>query len=264
MEGIFNRMEYKYKLDRTMMEHISTALRPHMVADAYSQGDDGFYVVNNLYLDTEDFWFIRNSLDRPPYKEKMRLRCYGDIVAGTQSPVYFEIKKKFMKSGNKRRIVLPTDLIDAWITKGEIPDAPTVNQQIVREIDVILQAYRPVPRLAVFYDRRAFFSKELGSTLRVTFDYHIRYRMTDVDFVHGHGGRLVYPQDDYIMEVKFKGGAMPQWFANLLAEHDLAREPFSKVGKAWRQESWLLRHAEAEAPYGEYDSPCAIPLLAAN
>jgi len=253
MDGIFNRLEYKYKMDRATMKSVTAALASRVTADPYSQGENGFYVVNNIYLDTQDDWFIRNSLDKPRYKEKMRVRYYGDVLAGTNSPTFIEIKKNFMKNGNKRRVTLPAGDIWSWVHEHKFPDAPNVNQQILREMDIILKQYGPVYKTALFYDRRAFFSKEYGKSLRITYDYNIRYRNDNVNFHSGSAGQLIYPKDHYILEVKFVGMPMPMWFSRMLAEHGLVRQPFSKIGISWRHEQHSKRDPDWISPYGWYD-----------
>ena len=49
----------------------------------------GRTVIRNLYLDTESYRLIRRSIEKPVYKEKMRIRCYGP--AHPDSPVFVEL-----------------------------------------------------------------------------------------------------------------------------------------------------------------------------
>ena len=65
----------------------------------------GRTVIRNLYLDTESYRLIRRSIEKPVYKEKMRIRCYGP--AHPDSPVFVELKKKYKKVVYKRRLSLP-------------------------------------------------------------------------------------------------------------------------------------------------------------
>ena len=50
--------------------------------------------ISNLYYDTPDFRMVRRSLEKPMYKEKLRLRSYG--TPENTSTVFPEIKKKAM------------------------------------------------------------------------------------------------------------------------------------------------------------------------
>lgn len=49
---------------------------------------------------------IRRSIEKPVYKEKLRIRGYGDI--NPDSPVFVELKKKYKKVVYKRRLILPS------------------------------------------------------------------------------------------------------------------------------------------------------------
>ena len=79
----------KYLLTQAQREAVLRALEPHMALDPY-----GRTVIRNLYLDTESYRLIRRSIEKPVYKEKMRIRCYGP--AHPDSPVFVELKKKYI------------------------------------------------------------------------------------------------------------------------------------------------------------------------
>lgn len=71
-QTVFQRREIKYLLNTeqyaTLMGQLETYMKPDRFAEAR---------VNSLYYDTEDYRLIRASLDKPVYKEKLRLRTYG-------------------------------------------------------------------------------------------------------------------------------------------------------------------------------------------
>lgn len=77
---IFQRYEFKYLMDTRQLQAVLNAMAPHMVPDEYSHSS-----IRNLYLDTPNFRLIRNSLEKPVYKEKIRVRSYGR--AGMDAPV---------------------------------------------------------------------------------------------------------------------------------------------------------------------------------
>lgn len=70
-----------------------------MLPDEYGES-----LICNLYYDTPDYRLIRRSLDKPLYKEKLRLRCYGQ--PRTDSTAFIEVKKKFNGILYKRRMDL--------------------------------------------------------------------------------------------------------------------------------------------------------------
>ena len=83
---IFQRYEFKYLLNLRQLQAVQKAIEPYMMPDQYSHSS-----IRNLYLDTPDFRLIRRSLERPVYKEKLRIRSYGR--AGEQARVFVELKK---------------------------------------------------------------------------------------------------------------------------------------------------------------------------
>ena len=94
---IFKRYEKKYLLTKEQYADIMRALKPYMQIDEY-----GLTTITNVYYDTDDYWLIRNSLEKPPYKEKLRVRSYQ--VPDADSTVFVEIKKKWDGIVYKRRV----------------------------------------------------------------------------------------------------------------------------------------------------------------
>jgi SPX domain protein involved in polyphosphate accumulation len=230
MSQVFNRYEKKYLLDEDTYHRVQERLAGHMVADKFGDGD-GSYVIHNLYLDTDDDWFIRDSLQHPRYKEKLRLRCYGEL--DNRSPIYFEIKKKVNRRVNKRRVILTMPEIMTFIETHQPPADSDQNEQVLKEIAYILDGKSPYPKVMLSYDRKAYFVPQ-DNDLRVTFDTNIRARRTELDFDHESYGRLVLPPKKYIMEVKF-GYAYPLWLARVFSELGLSRINYSKYGNEYRQ-----------------------------
>ncbi len=100
---VFNRYEYKYLINKETFEKVTKVIEKHMEKDLYNK--DGLpYTISNIYFDTPDDYLIRTSLSKPQYKEKLRLRSYGD--ADINSEVFLEIKKKFNGIVSKRRTAL--------------------------------------------------------------------------------------------------------------------------------------------------------------
>ena len=87
MEESFARVETKYLLSPAQAETLERGL----MQQGFSRSDFGSPRIQSLYYDTEDFALIRASLERPAYKEKLRLRAYGE--PGTLSASFLEIKK---------------------------------------------------------------------------------------------------------------------------------------------------------------------------
>ena len=94
-QSVFQRYEIKYILTRPQKERIVATMAPYMALDSY-----GRTTIRNVYFDTPDYRLIRRSIEKPVYKEKLRLRSYQQVRPG--DPVFVELKKKYKKVVYKR------------------------------------------------------------------------------------------------------------------------------------------------------------------
>ena len=237
-QSVFNRYEKKYLLPMDLYMILRKLLKPYMAEDQY-----GLHTICNLYFDTPNYDLIRRSIEKPKYKEKLRIRSYG--VPKADSRVYLEIKKKYQRVVNKRRISLP--LIEAYdfIENGKRPktlffdkdtDPATAAfeaEQIVKEIEFFIQRYDLTRGTFLAYDRIALFGKQ--EDFRVTFDRNIRSRTQNANLVYGDKGTHLLPKDYCLMETKVSG-ATPKWFSELLSELSLYPTSFSKYGNVFKQD----------------------------
>jgi SPX domain protein involved in polyphosphate accumulation len=227
---VFNRYEQKYMINEKNYLMLQNALPDYMELDAYNRLHET-YSITNIYYDTNDSQLIRNSLAKPVYKEKLRLRAYGTPQA--DSKVYLEIKKKFRGLVNKRRSSLQLDAAGKFIETGELPEfEPYMNKQVLHEIEYILKLYKLSPALFLSYDRRAYFVKGQND-LRASFDTNILSRQTDLKLESGIYGEPLLEKDQWIMEIK-SASSMPIWLAQLLSEHKIYPISFSKYGTAYK------------------------------
>lgn len=220
---VFKRVEKKYLLTARQKEAFYRAIEDMVIPDKYYQ-----YTISNIYYDTENFDLIRRSIDKPIYKEKLRLRSYG--VPKADDKAFIEIKKKFDGTVYKRRAVMTLAEAENYLDFGIQP--PDQNQ-ILKEIDYFLNLYNPEAKLYLAYDRAAFSGKD-DSTLRITFDTNIRSRTYDLSLSHGdHGDRLL-DQDLYLMEIK-ANLSMPLWLVQALSQQKIYPVSFSKYGNIYRR-----------------------------
>ena len=98
----FERYEKKYRLTAEQQRAILQGMAPYMKKDTY-----GAYTICNIYYDTPDWRLIRTSLEKPVYKEKLRVRSYG--VPGEDGRVFVELKKKYDGVVYKRRVTMRAD-----------------------------------------------------------------------------------------------------------------------------------------------------------
>ena len=222
-KAVFKRHELKYILSKEQKEHILKSIEPYMKLDEY-----GRTTIQNIYFDTENYRLIRRSIEKPDYKEKLRVRHY--VNKNTGNKVFVEIKKKYEKIVYKRRLSLHEEDAMQWLT-GKSPCE--VDSQIGREIDYFLQYYGGLkPALFLSYEREAYYSQD-GSDFRITFDENVRCRQERIMFQSDAGGIFVLDEDKVLMEIKCSGG-MPMWMAEILSKEKIYKTSFSKYGTAYQ------------------------------
>ncbi|MGN1341536.1 MAG: polyphosphate polymerase domain-containing protein [Oscillospiraceae bacterium] len=232
----FMRREIKYILTSQQEQEILDRLSWFMTEDRYSN-----QTITSLYFDNDEDILIRTSLDKPLYKEKLRLRAYG--TPKDDSRVYLEIKKKFDGVVYKRRAKMTYEQAMDYVSSGIVPDLPKYNErQVMAEIDYMRKRFRLKPKAAIFYDRRAFFAND-DPELRLTLDGNVRYRLDDLDLDHGTDGKQLGGQPHCVMEIK-AAGAFPLWLAEILSDMALYPGSFSKYGSVYREKLTGLQQPE--------------------
>lgn len=222
-QTIFKRYEKKYLLNEKQYFAVLETLKSNALPDKYSKS-----TVCSIYYDTPDKRLIRASVEKPIYKEKLRLRSYG--VPGDSTDCFLELKKKYKGIVYKRRIVTPYSDGVAYMEGIENALKPS---QIKNEIDYFKAYYGTLsPSVDIFYNRLAFYDKE-DPNVRLTFDSGILYRDNELNLKNGIYGERVLPDGIYLMEIK-TAGAMPLWTAEMLSSLKIYPTSFSKYGTAYK------------------------------
>ena len=204
---IFNRYEHKYKLDTKTFNKVLEIMDEHMELDSHC-GEHSLYTIANIYYDTKDNSLIRESLSKPAYKEKLRLRSYG--VPDMDSKVFLEIKKKYRGLVNKRRTTLELGEAYDFIETGVKPELQDyMNGQVLNELEYCLNLYDLEPKVYIAYDRLAYFEKG-NDDLRISFDTNV-----------------------WLMEIK-TSLAKPLWLCEMLSEFEIRSSSFSKYGTEYK------------------------------
>lgn len=219
---VFKRYEIKYLLNGKQKEKVLKAMEPHMEPDAFGRS-----TIRNIYYDTDNYRLVRKSLEKPVYKEKLRVRSYRAV--GPDDRVFVELKKKYDGVVYKRRISVAEQAAFQYLT-GRIT-APEPSQ-ITEEIDYFLRFYETLaPKVFLSYEREAFYTKEPGE-FRVTFDENILWRETDLSLEKGIYGAPILKPGQTLMEIKTPG-AIPLWMVKVLSEESIRQTSFSKYGNAY-------------------------------
>ena len=221
---VMKRYELKYILNRQQTEFFKERLQGHMVLDQYGRTS-----IASLYYDTPDYRLIRTSIEKPPFKEKIRLRSYG--LATRDSPVFLELKRKAYGIVYKRRVQSTIPLVEKFFAGSGDVCAPG---QINREITYFRDYYSVlVPACLIIYDREAYF--EPGGDLRITLDFNPRYRSERLDLTVSMDGVSLLPEGCAILEIKVQQ-AEPLWLTAILDRGEIRKTSFSKYGEAYRQQ----------------------------
>lgn len=226
----FARKEIKFLLNMEQYRQLMDIIPQYMEADKYCVGGRE-YGIYNIYYDTPDDFLIRESLSKPYYKEKIRLRSYYS-PAGPDDLVFLEIKKKIGGIVTKRRVSMTlAESEEYFATRKKPQSAKYITQQVFRELDAFLDHYPVAPKQYISYQREAFFGKD-NKDFRLTFDRKITERRHDLTLADESYGRFIIGADQRLMEVKV-GDSMPAWLVDALSELQVYKTSFSKYGKAY-------------------------------
>lgn len=221
-QSCFKRFELKYLLTRPQKEALLKAMEPHMKLDQY-----GRTTIRNIYYDTPNYRLIRASIERPVYKEKLRVRSYRQLSPGEEA--FVELKKKFKKVVYKRRLSMACEAAEEWL-RGEDREQPP--GQIGEEIHYFRDFYRDLrPTVFLSYEREAFYCPE-GGEFRVTLDENILVRSEDLSLCSPVYGTPILQEGLTLLEVKAPG-AIPLWMADFLTQNKIYKTSFSKYGTAY-------------------------------
>lgn len=222
-QATFKRYEIKYLLTQQQKQAILQVMQPYMKLDQY-----GRTTIRNIYYDTDTYRLIRRSLEKPAYKEKLRIRSYQ--TAAPDDLVFVELKKKYKSVVYKRR--LPLSETEARISFNNGSPLP-VHSQIAEEIEYFRSYYEGLhPTVFLSYEREAFYALD-NSDFRVTFDENILYRTNDFSLGSEAYGTPLLNKEETLMEIKTAGG-LPLWMSHELNRLKVFHTSFSKYGSAYQ------------------------------
>ncbi len=226
MNTVFKRYEKKYLLEKEQYEKVQGVLEPYMHVDEY-----GLSTICNIYYDTPQYDLVTRSIEKPVYKEKLRLRSYGTVTE--EETVFLEIKKKYDGIVYKRRIPLTLKEAKESFMAGRVVGEQEYCQ-IACELNYFFERYAPVPSTYLAYDRIAMTGTE-DESIRMTFDFNIRSRQDRMDLTEDSEGTLILPENQVIMEIKVDD-AYPFWLVHMLEKLRIFPVSFSKYGTVYRKQ----------------------------
>lgn len=217
--AVMKRYEFKYHLDPVQTEFFKRRLQGKMEVDQF-----GLTSIASVYYDTPDYRLVRTSMEKPLFKEKMRLRSYG--LASETSPVFLELKRKAYGIVYKRRIQTTVDQVNSFFSG----DSNILgDSQIDREIIAFRDHYPQLrPSCLIIYDRTAYFQPD--GDLRLTIDANPRYRKDNLNLTTSMEGTPLLPKGWSILEVKVQD-AMPYGWPKFFPSAKSTRAAFQNTAK---------------------------------
>lgn len=218
-QKIFERVEKKYLISRDVYRKLKKDMHDYIQKDLYPVSQ-----ILNIYYDTKDHLLIRRSLEKPVYKEKLRIRSYR--IPELKDQVYIELKKKYEGVVYKRRSLIPYQ--DVFENQKFHYD----NEQIGKEIEYFKSFYHDLePAVMISYQRESFAGKD-DPHLRITFDDQIQMRDYDLDLRKGIYGTRILDENYVLMEIKVND-AIPLWLTHLLDQYQIYPTSYSKYGQGY-------------------------------
>ncbi len=208
----FERVEHKYLLTISQAKQLYELIEDYIQPDIYPH-----YSLYNIYFDSEDYQMISKSIEGPIYKEKLRIRSYGDIQ--NNDFIYVEMKKKYDGIVYKRRIQVDSQQINTCFEN---------QSQIGKEITYLKQFYNADKKVFISYDRDAYFARN-EKDVRITFDTNIRYRLDELCLSASRKDQKILDEDKVLLEIKVMD-RYPIWLIQALSKLKLQRTSFSKYG----------------------------------
>lgn len=218
-QQIFRRKEIKYLLSEKEVQALLWLIEPYLKQDKYFKGTNC-----SIYFDNASRYLAIHSLEKPLYKEKLRLRSYG--VPKLDDTVFLEIKKKYKGVGNKRRIAVKLADFYDYLKTGTLD---TKSPVIKAELDTTIKRYDLKPALFLAYDRTSYCDRD-NPSFRLTFDRNVRSREQDLRLEQGDHGQVFFKDGTVVMEVKALG-AYPLYFVRALSKLKIYPASFSKYGR---------------------------------
>ena len=220
---IFRRVEQKYLIDEKQYTSLLKEIDTKISKDAYFKE-----TIKNIYFDTDDYYLITRSIEKPPFKIKLRVRAYNNVE--DKDKVFFEIKNKYKGIVGKRRVEITYKELKDYINNKIIPK--NANSQIMKELDYFMNYYNLKPKILIAYDRYSYYSNE-NKNFRITFDHNLRSNETNLSL---NNNEKLLPffnnKKMIIMEVKSLD-SLPFWFIKSLENNKIYPTSFSKYGSIY-------------------------------
>ena len=219
------RFECKYLVSEATALAVREFVQSYLAMDEYGATLPNWsYPVHSLYLDSPDLKLYQSTINGDRNRFKLRLRFYE---RRSQSPVYFEIKRRADNTISKQRGSATHEAVDA-ILAGQLPNSNQLfaggarEQHAVREFCRLVSELNARPVAHVAYLREAWMN-ERDNSIRVTVDREVRCEPEPSSSFKTEMSNPVRVFGDHaVLELKFTN-RFPDWFKELVRIHNLVQ-----------------------------------------
>lgn len=233
------RGELKYLLSEEEYDAFRFATEAYLEPDRFSYTE-----VRSCYLDTKHNDMIRRSIEKPSYKEKLRIRTY-EAHPTPDSGCFLEIKRKVQGTVYKRRVAMSVKEVQDYVEKRSYPlktlasltlEKREESLRVLKELDCIFEKYQALNPSFIVACNRLSLKERLTESLRITFDHDLRWLYERDAVANGGQMQQLIDKGARIMEIKSTTG-LPFWLVGILNEQKIYPRSFSKVGNSYK--AWL-------------------------
>ncbi len=200
------RNEIKLRLSEEEYRILSARIAAVLAPDS-NMGEEG-YRISSLYFDDLQRSALYEKLAGAPDRKKYRIRIYN----GSDAFIRLECKEKNRGKICKRSVRIDRTVYEQML-RGETEALSAVDHPLARETVALMRANGLAPSVIVNYIREAYVHPL--STTRITFDRKLSVPINTLDLFAEADERLVFPQDDTILEIKYDTH-LPRYIADLL------------------------------------------------
>jgi hypothetical protein len=233
------RFELKYRIPEHKAQQIRFFVQNYLDCDTYGATQPNLsYPVHSLYIDSSDLRTYNDTINGNRNRYKLRVRYY-DLE---DSPVYFEIKRRYNKVIRKKRAKVHRWAVDDLLN-GHLPlmnhlvDKVPDQYQTLEYFCILQNRLNAKPKMHVTYYREAYERKN-SNAVRVTFDRSVRSTpQSDVNLIKKQTGSLPVFRDEVVLELKFSN-RFPHWMEECTQLFHLRQESAAKYVDS------IIRHKE--------------------
>lgn len=202
MVAFTNRFEIKYQVESARKPELRRALGGFFDFDP--NGDaGGTYVNYSIYFDSPYYRFYGEKREGELVRIKPRIRVYKPTPSAAPAAIYLELKARYDRIVDKRRVEIDADLAKRLLSPGPLClTTRELEDSVLAEFNYLSDRFALGPVVTVVYFRTAF-NGRYQHDLRMTFDEEIRCSMSTRLDIPPESLLEVMPPTHFVLELKY-------------------------------------------------------------